>query len=141
MDAFVQWLYTKRIELPAPPSTFEDREYNLVQTAQLLMFADKYDISSMKVDIFVKLLEHPGIPYSKLPSVQTLEYVYRNKCGLGFRRLLGEWYAHDRQRSWFEKDITQEWLQQVPGFAIDLVAAFVKRGPYSDMPKNPQKYM
>lgn len=105
------------------------------------MFADKYDISSMKVDIFVKLLEHPGIPYSKLPSVQTLEYVYRNKCGLGFRRLLGEWYAHDRQRSWFEKDITQEWLQQVPGFAIDLVAAFVKRGPYSDMPKNPQKYM
>lgn len=125
VDLFVQWLYKQQLNHLCHPA--DDGGEYLMQPIRLWIFADKYDIQSLKLYTLEKLLAHIPEEGSAAPSMDVVEYAYRNTCrGSGIRILLAEWLVTYNGRIWFQSRSTQDWLLSNPEIAVDLVAAFSK---------------
>lgn len=124
VDLFIQWLYTRECKIPSSQK-IEER-YFLSQPMRLLVFADKYDIPSLKETLLETLLAHVK-ERRQAPNRSDVKYAYANTCrGSGIRRLLADWYAWNRRNEYFEKPEVQDWLLEIPEFAVDLVNSSTK---------------
>lgn len=148
-EFLVQWLYTKKLNLPDPDIN-EARDERYLQLCDLYILADKYRILGMKNHIidylFMMLPKKParrsGVvkPIPKAPRMMVIVHVYKNTmnaCTL--RRLLVAWYVStiDFWGSYHE-NMTHEILCTLPEFSADLVIAMTNNIPFP-MEKDPMK--
>lgn len=145
VDLFVQWLYKQQCDLWSAP--VDDESDLLMQPIRLLVFADKYDVSSLKLYTFKELLAHSLEEGSEAPSEDVVKYAYNNTCrGSGIRTLLADWYALWNGAKWYQFRSTQRWLLRHPEFAVDLVIAFSNVSEACHLPNplrnnKPEHYM
>lgn len=128
VDLFVEWLYKEKCDLlPLPP----DKEGDYLKPPMLLLvFTDKYDVSSLRNYILTQLLTQAKHENSVSPSQELVGYVYSHTCrGSGIRKLLAEWWAWDVKSEYYTDAHFRDWSIGVPEFAADLIAALAKHVP------------
>lgn len=128
---FVHWLCNIEVMTLSIPThdgdVLLDLDY-LKTPMRALVFADKYDIPNLRLHIFRQLSAHARI-HGEPPSEKAVEYAYENTCrGSGIRRFLADWHACFMAADWYQYPETQDWLLDIPEFAIDLLVARTKVG-------------
>lgn len=124
VDLFVQWLYKQKCNLWSVPVD-KGGEY-LMQPTRMLVFADKYQIPTLKLYTLEAMVAHVQ-GGSEPPSDGVVEYAYNNTCrDSGIRVLMADWCATGVRRAWFQIRSNQDWLLRNPEIAVDLVVAFSK---------------
>lgn len=124
-EAFVQWLYHQYYEIPASDLRHEQARY-LSQTMQLFILADKHGVAKLKngiIDALVRNAQFKRTPPSNLAVHHIYEFTPPSS---GIRGLLGDWFACETPRSWFQTSATHKWLREHPDFAADIVAAMAR---------------
>lgn len=116
VDLVIQWVYKQECNIGVVP--IDDAGEMWMQPIRLLVFAEKYDIPSFKLDTIEILVAHIQEHGSITPSKTVAEYVYDNTCrGSGIRKLLADWYTTRNPRKWFQMRSTHDWLLNYPELA------------------------
>lgn len=90
-DLFVQWLYHRQYEIPPSPKDKAKNGGRYMQTMKLYVFADKYDISSLRSLIVEKMF---AVDKKGVLTLDAVAYLYENTSpNASMRRLLADWYA------------------------------------------------
>lgn len=130
VDQFIQWLYTRRYKVEKSEALTEKKAGDFLKPIHLLIFADKYDVPSLKCDVLNGMLDWiqneknvANLP----PSPTAVKHLYHNTCrNSGLRRLMTDWYAASVTVDWLEESSVQKWFLGLPEFAVDLVIALAR---------------
>ena len=124
-DSFVQWLYYRHYEIPRSQEDELKDGGRFMQTMKLYVFADKYDISSLRSLIVEKLfaVDKSG----GVLSLKAVAYLYEyTSPNASMRKLVADWYAGSYISSWYQGDRIREWFRQHPDIVTDIAISSAK---------------
>ena len=141
-ELLVQWLYTKKLDLPNP-DTDEAHEERYLQLCNLYVLTDKYRMMGMNnyiIDRFFMMLPKKPAPHSpiskpsfkpvlKSPQTKVIIYIYKNTtndCTL--RKLLVAWFVSIiKHYQLSPQNTAHNFLCTLPEFSADLVIAMTNK--------------
>lgn len=123
-DLFVQWLYHRQYEIPPSPKDKAKNGGRYMQTMKLYVFADKYDISSLRSLIVEKMF---AVDKKGVLTLDAVAYLYENTSpNASMRRLLADWYACSYPSPWYQSDPIRKWFREHPEIMMDVMLGFAK---------------
>ena len=128
VDIFIDWLYTGHYELPdAAEAPGSDGANDLSQPLALLLFSEKYSLPRLEKHVLKKILALAKVKEIGSLKFDPIKLVYENtRRGAPIRKLMSDWWANDVKDSWYAERDAQNWLSEIPDFAVDLVACFAR---------------
>lgn len=141
-DHFVSWLYSwdfdhKMFDVSAPDTKQRFQEH-FMKAAHLFVFADKYDIGSLRISICDDLFDLSSYTTQKdadlVPSSGLVDYVYANTQRKAIIRvIIADWFAWIKQDSWQPDGETADWIYTIPDLGVDLAFALYELSETSTM--------
>ena len=120
-DLFIQWLYNQGYEIS--PKKDEAEGERFMEPVRLYIFADKYDVTDLKIHVITKLFALGSQKWT--PSLATVAYAYEHTPhNSRLRKLLADWWACRVDLPWFRLEETQEWLKEHPEVASAVISSF-----------------
>ena len=122
IEAFADWVYARRYELPPEPGDVRPDDCYLLETMQLLVFSDRYDVRILKMELITKLMNRLTENHKAVsPGFRAISHIYENTSpNSGLRRLLVDWETW-RVRGTCDYRNSRDKLLDVPEFAVDML--------------------
>lgn len=127
IEVFAQWLYTQHYAITSTFAPDEKRSKRLDQPISLYIFAEKYQMLSLKQLLLRELYD--SLDQWGSPTLNQVERIYESTIeSSALRKLFMHWFIWKLDATTFWQEArAKEWLQANTDIAADIAVAFSRR--------------